>query len=158
MSCRSVELDTCIQRGRVTSLSTSPGVQSSSALLEEGGRKPRRPLIHCSWSTLSPWRPGLVAQAQGSSETQLGSSPAVALDNGPGQWPDQNLLPSSTLRRLSLWQWHLLSLSSKHYKCIEIADIARDKIIVVVQLPSCVQLFVTPWTAARQASLSITIS
>ena len=27
-----------------------------------------------------------------------------------------------------------------------------------VQLPSCVRLFVTPWTAARQASLSITIS
>ena len=26
---------------------------------------------------------------------------------------------------------------------------------VVVQLPSCVQLFVTPWTAAHQASLSI---
>ena len=29
---------------------------------------------------------------------------------------------------------------------------------VVVQLLSCVQLFVTPWTAARQASLSFTIS
>ena len=27
-----------------------------------------------------------------------------------------------------------------------------------VQLPSCVRLFATPWTAARQASLSITIS
>ena len=30
--------------------------------------------------------------------------------------------------------------------------------IVVFQLLSCVQLFVTPWTAARQASLSFTIS
>ena len=30
--------------------------------------------------------------------------------------------------------------------------------IVVVQLLSCVQLFVTPWTAAYQASLSFTIS
>ena len=29
---------------------------------------------------------------------------------------------------------------------------------LVVQLLSCMQLFVTPWTAARQASLSITIS
>ena len=29
---------------------------------------------------------------------------------------------------------------------------------VVVQLPSCVRLFVTPWTAARQASLSLTIT
>ena len=31
-------------------------------------------------------------------------------------------------------------------------------IVVVVQPPSRVQLFVTPWTAARQASLSITVS
>ena len=31
-------------------------------------------------------------------------------------------------------------------------------VVVVVQLPSHVQLFVTPWTAARQASLSITSS
>ena len=31
-------------------------------------------------------------------------------------------------------------------------------VIVVAQLPSHVQLFVTPWTAARQASLSFTIS
>ena len=31
-------------------------------------------------------------------------------------------------------------------------------IVVFVQLLSCVQLFVTPWTAARQASMSFTIS
>ena len=30
--------------------------------------------------------------------------------------------------------------------------------VVVVQSPSCVRLFVTPWTAAHQASLSLTIS
>ena len=30
--------------------------------------------------------------------------------------------------------------------------------IVVVQSPRCVSLFVTPWTIARQASLSLTIS
>ena len=30
--------------------------------------------------------------------------------------------------------------------------------VVVVQLPSCAQLFATPWTAACQASLSLTIS
>ena len=29
--------------------------------------------------------------------------------------------------------------------------------VVVVQLPSCAQLFATPWTAARQASLSLAI-
>ena len=31
-------------------------------------------------------------------------------------------------------------------------------IVVVVQTPSCVQHFVTPWTAACQASLSFTVS
>ena len=30
--------------------------------------------------------------------------------------------------------------------------------VVVVQSPSCVRLFETPWTAAHQASLSLTIS
>ena len=30
--------------------------------------------------------------------------------------------------------------------------------VVVVQSPSCVQLFATPWTAAHQASLSLSIS
>ena len=30
--------------------------------------------------------------------------------------------------------------------------------VVVVQLLSCVQFFANPWTAARQASLSLTIS
>ena len=41
------------------------------------------------------------------------------------------------------------------------SDLARiqahkDKIVVVSQSPNCVQPFVTPWTAARQASLSLT--
>ena len=36
-------------------------------------------------------------------------------------------------------------------------DIYRQPFVVVaIQLLSCVQLFVTPWTAAHQASLSIT--
>ena len=33
-----------------------------------------------------------------------------------------------------------------------------DLIVVVLQSPSCVQLFAIPWTAACQASLSLTIS
>ena len=32
------------------------------------------------------------------------------------------------------------------------------RVVLVVQSPSCVWLFVTPWTAASQASLSLTIS
>ena len=39
---------------------------------------------------------------------------------------------------------------------LEIELISNYK--VVVQLPSCVQLFVTPWTVAHQTSLSITNS
>ena len=31
-------------------------------------------------------------------------------------------------------------------------------IVVVVESLSCIQLFATPWTAARQASLSLAIS
>ena len=34
----------------------------------------------------------------------------------------------------------------------------RDNLFIVVQSLSCVQLFVTPWTAAHQAFLSFTIS
>ena len=36
--------------------------------------------------------------------------------------------------------------------------IERSDLDIVVQSLSCVQLFVTPWTAARQASLSLIIS
>ena len=46
-----------------------------------------------------------------------------------------------------------------------LTDLSRDgplaihpPLVVVVQLLSCVRLFVTPWTAARQDSLSFTIS
>ena len=41
---------------------------------------------------------------------------------------------------------------------ILIAECISSAAAAVVQLPSCVRLFVTPWTAARQASLSFTIS
>ena len=34
----------------------------------------------------------------------------------------------------------------------------KGKVVHAVQSPSCVCLFVTPWTAAHQASLSITNS
>ena len=36
--------------------------------------------------------------------------------------------------------------------------LSASQFVVVVQLPNSVQLFVTPWTAACQASLSLTIS
>ena len=41
---------------------------------------------------------------------------------------------------------------------VVVVVVALFGIVVVVQLLSCVQLFVTPWTVARQASLFFTIS
>ena len=35
--------------------------------------------------------------------------------------------------------------------------VSEDRVIVVVQSLSCVRLFVTPWTAAHQASPSFTV-
>ena len=37
-------------------------------------------------------------------------------------------------------------------------DVLPSRLSVIVQLLSCVRLFASPWTAARQASLSFTIS
>ena len=55
-----------------------------------------------------------------------------------------------------LWPWtqwlHWLSISSSFSKYYPFSEIA------VVQSLSCVPLFVTPWTAAHQVSLSCTIS
>ena len=47
-----------------------------------------------------------------------------------------------------------------HSGCLHILAIVNNNevVVVVVQSPSCVRLFVTPWTAAHQASLSLTIS
>ena len=51
------------------------------------------------------------------------------------------------------------------YVCVSIAALQIGSSVrlsrfhvVVIQLPSHVQLFATPWTEARQASLSLTIS
>ena len=46
-------------------------------------------------------------------------------------------------------------LTSKHPS---VSNLRTPRFAVVVQSLSCQQLFVTPWTAARQASLSFTIS
>ena len=40
----------------------------------------------------------------------------------------------------------------------QITSSMKTGLVVVVQSPSRAQLFVTPWTAARQASLSLTVS
>ena len=50
------------------------------------------------------------------------------------------------------------SFASAHFKALYLILYFQFCIVVVVQLPSHAQLFATPWTAAHQASLSLTIS
>ena len=50
-----------------------------------------------------------------------------------------------------------LTLSLQAFESDRILMSAQARDVVVVQSPSHVRLFVTPWTAARQASLSLTI-
>ena len=51
-----------------------------------------------------------------------------------------------------------LSLSAWGPALFLVVPPAHPPVVAVVELLSCVQLFATPWTAARQASLSITNS
>ena len=55
---------------------------------------------------------------------------------------------------ISLFTWNIRSIGCVHFY---IAAVGWES-FVVVQSPSCVQLFAIPWTAACQVSLSLTIS
>ena len=82
-------------------------------------------------------------------------------------------LPFSTFKELPYDSWDLSSIFRLFWflpfnSCV-ILDKPRDfsepassagssAVLAVVQLPSHVQLFTMPWTVARQASLSLTIS
>ena len=52
---------------------------------------------------------------------------------------------------------HVKTYSVKHFKYVHFI-VCQLYLYIVVQLLSCVGLFMTPWTAARQASLSFTVS
>ena len=54
----------------------------------------------------------------------------------------------------------MYDLCKKYYKPITVRYCIAYHVssVVVVQMPSGAGLFVTPWTAAHQASLSLTIS
>ena len=58
------------------------------------------------------------------------------------------------------WPWftirNIFCIAPKLY--VLIGKLEIKQYLVFVQLPTCVRLFVTPWTAACQASLSLTIS
>ena len=64
----------------------------------------------------------------------------------------QGIFPTQGLNR-SILQWQVISLSSSH-----VGSPNSLHLFSSVQPLSRVRLFATPWTAARQASLSITIS
>ena len=55
-----------------------------------------------------------------------------------------------------IWEWYTKALSKIPTLKIKV-DNKHKAPVVVVQLPHHVRLFVTPWTAARQASLSLLI-
>ena len=68
-----------------------------------------------------------------------------------------------TLRIIFQQFWEILSQYHIHYPFnyilfLFLTDIAMLVSVVLVQLLSCVQLFVTPWISVHQASLSITSS
>ena len=76
-------------------------------------------------------------------------------------WPTVHLICrniySSLLPKCN-WVVYLLLLISKYFLCILNCKLLSDVLQIVVHSLSRVQLFVTPWTAAHQASLSFTIS
>ena len=66
------------------------------------------------------------------------------------------LRPSFDLKYL---EWECRKQFAMQFCLIAIKDQAQNLVVAVVaQLLSCVRLFVGPWTAARQASLSFTVS
>ena len=66
------------------------------------------------------------------------------------------LLPNFFLLPIYDWIFSLYLILS-YVSCLYILDISPS-LVMVVQLLSHVQLFATPWIAARQASLSLTNS
>ena len=85
----------------------------------------------------------------------------------PSSWPHLNLMTSqrSHLQIPSSWRSGLQHMNvrgteSLHSRRHEIVSFQRQMLLTFssVQSLSCIQLFATPWTAACQASLSITNS
>ena len=56
------------------------------------------------------------------------------------------------------WTWNLSGLLKLRHRFGIVALLLQSTVAVVVQSPRCVWLFTTPWIAACQASLSLTIS
>ena len=61
------------------------------------------------------------------------------------------LLPTVTLT-------YMLGISGRKFHTVALRISTMNFEVVVVQSLSCVQLFTTPWTVARQVSLSFTVS
>ena len=67
----------------------------------------------------------------------------------PGGLPDQGIEPESPVSAY---------LAGRFFNHRATLEAVRIYVVAVVQSPSCVQLFVTPWTTACQASVSLIIS
>ena len=72
--------------------------------------------------------------------------------------PSCNICNMTILRFVNLIYLHLLWIFPPSFSFFPLSSNINWISIVVVQSLSCVQLFVTPWTAAHQGSLSFTIS
>ena len=84
------------------------------------------------------WLPPTLWVEQGKGETGHPSHPTLSTPPHRSRWPTQSPLPGGVRRAISVQ--------------------LTDNWFSLVQSLSCVWLFATPWTAARQASLSITNS
>ena len=81
-------------------------------------------------------------------------------------WPDKKYWTEALAVSISVPSWSILrdiyncSCTTYHskWKVFFSKEPNFELIVVVVELLSCVQLFVTPWTTAHQISLSFTIS
>ena len=113
-------------------------------VLEQGLWPGCLPELCCGWSYLvigcSTWQDYIWKTTQGAVRVFYGRSKTqVLFGRTRVEWPVGTIIqsPASSHGFQSLYLYIL---------------------VVVVQLLSCAQLFVTPWTAACQASLSLTIS
>ena len=73
-------------------------------------------------------------------------------------WEDPLEGGMATLFSILAWRIPWTESGGLHVQESDMTEVTIMHFVVVVQLLSHVQLLATPWTAARQASLSITIS